>query len=143
MTNLVFSDDYQLENIPDDFIGTYIPVQYDIILHTTRSHYKAMNSKNKNQYHDILLLNKNRCYSDAGFHDGYAIPTDQFKQYTFVTNNASKFLIDEKGYFFKTPELSIFFEGFSWYKKNHNFTQDNFSNDERWLLEKIIDLEKR
>jgi hypothetical protein len=96
ITGTVNADDFTIENVPVDFIGTYIPVQYDNMLHVSRSHYNAMLSS-QNQYHDILLLHENICYSNLNFHDGYAIRRTEFDQYTFVTNQSGRFLIDEKG----------------------------------------------
>ena len=95
-TNIVIADDYTLIDVPEDFIGTYIPIQYDNLLRTTRSHCEAM-SLCKNQYHDILLLNENICYSDAGFHDGYAIRREIFKDFLFVENSKGKFIVDDNG----------------------------------------------
>lgn len=95
-TSLAIADDFTLEDVPEEFIGTYIPVQYDNILRTTRSHCEAMHSC-RDQYHDILLLNENICYSNAGFHDGYAIRREKFKDFRFVENANGKFIVDDNG----------------------------------------------
>ena len=96
LSGLAHADEYSLNNVLDDFIGTYTPVQYDNILSSTRSHYDAMLSNN-GQYHDILLLNENICYSNLNFHDGYAIRKNEFDNYNFVTNAKGKFIIDNNG----------------------------------------------
>ncbi len=92
----LFAGEYTLNNVPREFIGTYIPTQYDTLLRATKNHVKAVKAAYK-EYHDILFLDKNICYSDAGFHDGYAIPAAKFKDFRFVENTAGKFILDDKG----------------------------------------------
>lgn len=96
ISSFSYADDFELENVIDDYIGTYIPVQYDNILKSTKSHYDAMLS-NRSQYHDILLLNENICYSNLNFHDGYAIPRTVFEQFNFITNENGTFILDNNG----------------------------------------------
>ncbi len=95
-TRAFCSKEYTLKNIPKAYIGTYIPVQYDTVLKRTKSHIQALRSST-NEYHDILMLNNTICYSDAGFHDGYAIPADEFQHFRFVQNRAGQFIVDGKG----------------------------------------------
>ena len=38
------------------------------------------------------------------------------------------------GYIFKNNELKTYFKNFSWYKPNPNFSDDDFSNQEKYLL---------
>ncbi len=89
-------DTCTLKNVPNEFIGTYIPMQYDNVLKATRSHIQALRAST-DEYHDILMLDKNICYSDAGFHDGYAIPTEQFQHFRFVKNRSGTFIVDDNG----------------------------------------------
>lgn len=91
-----FSYEFDLEDVSEEFLGTYIPMQYDNILISTRSHYDAMLS-NEQQYYDILLLNKNICYSNIHFHDGYAILKEVFEDFRFIENTKGKFIIDNNG----------------------------------------------
>ncbi len=100
LTNTVVADEFTLKNVPQKFIGTYIPVQYDNVLRATRSHPKALKASH-NAYHDILMLHNNICYSDKGFHDGYAICSEQFNNFRFIENDAGQFIIDDKGYSYK------------------------------------------
>lgn len=95
-TSIATADDYTLEDVQIEFIGTYIPLQYDNILRTTRNHCEALQSSS-DQYHDILLLNENICYSNAGFHDGYAINKEIFNDFRFVENAKAKFIVDNNG----------------------------------------------
>ena len=50
-------DEFYLKNVPPEYIGTYIPVQYDNILKKTQSHYAALFS-NDGDYHDVLYVQK-------------------------------------------------------------------------------------
>ena len=79
-------DEYQLSNVENQYIGTYIPVDVENHLRKNKLFYKAL-AIGSNFHHDILLLEKTECYSDAGFHDGYAITAEEFKNYRFVKNN--------------------------------------------------------
>ncbi|OJF75645.1 MAG: hypothetical protein BKP49_11075 [Treponema sp. CETP13] len=111
LSSFAFSDDFKLTNVPDEFIGTYVPVQYDNVLKSSRSHYEAMLS-NRKQYHDILLLNKDICYSNVGFHDGYAIKKEEFEDYRFVTNTKGLFIIDNNGNSYRKISNSIGNDGY-------------------------------
>ncbi len=102
-------DEFYLKNVPSEYIGTYIPVQYDNILKKTRSHYAALFS-NDGDYHDVLYVQKHICYSDLRFHDGYAITAEEFGTYSFITKKSETYIINANG---------------NSYKKigdNHNFT---------------------
>lgn len=96
----MYSDEFFLADVPADYIGTYVPIQYDNLLKTTRSHYEAMLA-NKNQYHDILLLQSGKCYSDVNFHDGYAVPLSEFKDFRFASNTRGMFIPDNNGNSYK------------------------------------------
>ena len=50
-------DEFYLKNVSPEYIGTYIPVQYDNILKKTRSHYAALFS-NDGDYHAVLYVQK-------------------------------------------------------------------------------------
>jgi len=110
----IFSDEYVLQNIPIEFTGTYIPVQYDNILKSTRNHFQAMLS-NKRHYHDILLLDNDQCRSNAGFHDGYAIQKSEFKDFSFVSNSNGKFIIDNNGNSYRRISETIGYDEFEKY----------------------------
>jgi len=111
LSSIAYANDFNLENVLDDYIGTYVPVQYDNILISTRSHYEAMLS-NKDQYHDILLLNKSICYSNLKFHDGYAIPRKEFKDFNFVINKNGEFIIDNNGNSYKKISENVGTSGY-------------------------------
>ena len=67
---VLYADDYTLPNVDSRYIGTYIPVDVDNQLKKTKLIYDAL-SLGYPVHHDVLFLGKNKCYSDAGFHDGY------------------------------------------------------------------------
>lgn len=96
----VFADDYNLSGIEDKFVGTYIPVDVDNQLKRTKLLYEALDLGYP-IHHDVLFMGKNKCYSDAGFHDGYAITSKEFRNFRFVENDNGYFCIDDKGNSYK------------------------------------------
>lgn len=94
------NNEFYLKNVPSEYIGTYIPVQYDNILKKTRSHYAALFS-NDGDYHDVLYVQKHICYSDLRFHDGYAITAEEFNTYSFITKKSGTYIIDRNGNSYK------------------------------------------
>jgi len=104
LCTLLFSrskkDEFYLKNVPSEYMGTYIPVQYDNILKKTRSHYAALFS-NDGDYHDVLYVQKHICYSDLRFHDGYAITAEEFGTYSFITKKSGTYIIDANGNSYK------------------------------------------
>lgn len=91
-----FAGDYDLKNVPEDFIGTYIPVQMEVFVKEYMSYEKALFAIAKSHY-DILLLNKNICYSQVMFGDGYAVETRDFEKWSFVKRGNERFILDENG----------------------------------------------
>ena len=41
----------------------------------------------------LLVLGEHKCYSDAGFHDGYAINAEEFNEFRLIENSAGINLI--------------------------------------------------
>lgn len=99
-SRFVFADDYTLTEVEDKFVGTYIPVDVDNQLKKTKLFYDAL-ALGYPIHHDVLFMGKNKCYSDAGFHDGYAITVGEFKNFRFVENAAGYFCLDDKGNSYK------------------------------------------
>ncbi len=99
-SRFVFADDYTLNGVEDKFVGTYIPVDVDNQLRKTKLFYEAL-GLGYPVHHDVLFMGKNKCYSDAGFHDGYAINSREFKNFRFVENAAGYFCLDDKGNSYK------------------------------------------
>lgn len=105
-------DEFKLANVPAEYCGTYVPVAFEQVLEETASFSKAMRHQKSKRYsyHDILILGQEMCYSDMGFHDGYAIKASEFADYRFVKNSAGCFIIDANGNSYhrislaKTPE---------------------------------------
>jgi hypothetical protein len=89
---------YYLDNIDDDFIGVYLPVEYIKALKETKNHSIAMHRNNKRQYHDILIVYKNIIRSNSKFHDSYAVEADEGKLYRFTRNGNERTIIDNNGY---------------------------------------------
>lgn len=98
------SDEYKLTNINEEYIGTYIPVDLELRLYQSKMFYKSLYASRKygkTQPHDVLYLQKNICYSDLGFHDGYAIKNKEFINYKFIADNDVIFCIDNNGYLYR------------------------------------------
>ena len=98
------SDEYKLTNINEEYIGTYIPVDLELRLYQAKKFYKSLYASRKygkTKPHDVLYLQKNICYSDLGFHDGYAIKNKEFINYKFIADNDVIFCIDNNGYLYR------------------------------------------
>lgn len=98
------SDEFELNNVNDEYIGTYIPVDLELRLYQSKKFYESLYASRKygsSQPHDVLYLQKNICYSDLGFHDGYAIKAGEFKNYKFITAKDTCFCIDDKGFLYR------------------------------------------
>ena len=98
------SDEYKLTNINEKYIGTYIPVDLELRLYQSKKFYKSLYASRKygkTKPHDVLYLQKNICYSDLGFHDGYAIKNKEFINYKFIADNDVIFCIDNNGYLYR------------------------------------------
>lgn len=98
------SDEYKLTNINEEYIGTYIPVDLELRLYQSKKFYKSLYASRKygkTKPHDVLYLQKNICYSDLGFHDGYAIRNKEFINYKFIADNDVIFCIDNNGYLYR------------------------------------------
>ena len=98
------SDEYKLTNINEKYIGTYIPVDLELRLYQSKKFYKSLYASRKygkTKPHDVLYLQKNICYSDLGFHDGYAITNKEFINYKFIADNDVIFCIDNNGYLYR------------------------------------------
>lgn len=89
-------DEHALPNVDAKYIGTYIPVDFENYIKANKDFYGAF-SLGYPVHHDVLYLGKNICYSDAHFHDGYAVTAEDFKNYRFVTNANGTFCIDNNG----------------------------------------------
>ena len=93
-------DPFFLENVDEDCIGVYIPVDEENVISTRRMFYEAV-LLGYPVHHDVLFLGEHKCYSDAGFHDGYAINAEEFYEFKFIENAAGKICIDNKGNSYK------------------------------------------
>ena len=73
------ANEFELKNVDPDFMGTYIQVGFDEVLKKTMSFDKAYYSNVGN--YPILMLHENICYSNSGFHDGFAVKSSDFKKW--------------------------------------------------------------
>ena len=90
----IFADEYELQNVPIDYIGTYIPVEMEKYLKEYMAYEKALQKCHKSNY-DILILKDNICYSQERFGDGYAVKSENFERWSFNTKENEKYIIDE------------------------------------------------
>jgi len=88
-------DEYYLSDVDDNYIGTYIPTYFEAYMTKKKSFYDAFSLDSPE--HDVLYLRKNICYSDKGFHDGYAVTAEEFKDFLFVTNEKDTYCIGKDG----------------------------------------------
>ena len=99
-----YSIGYELTNVKDEYVGTYIPVDLELRLYQSKKFYESLRASRKygeSRPHDVLYLKKNICYSDSGFHDGYAITTKEFENYKFINDKGGIFCIDDKGFLYR------------------------------------------
>ena len=91
--------DYNLENtdIPEEYTGTYLPVEYELLLEKYQSHNKALREVKRNQY-TVLFLTKEICRSDLGYTDGFAIKKEFVLKWQFLEDAGEKFILDENGF---------------------------------------------
>lgn len=111
-----FADEFTYPEIEDKCVGTYIPVDIDNNLKKTKLFYTAL-KLGYPIHHDVLFMGKNKCYSDARFHDGYAIEVSEFKNYRFVENDSGFFCLDDKGNSYKkiSDKLNDYGYGYEYY----------------------------
>lgn len=98
------SNEYELTDVKEEYIGTYIPVDLELRLYQSKKFYESLRAARKygaTKPHDVLYLQKNICYSDVGFHDGYAIKNEEFASYKFITGKGGVFCIDDNGYLYR------------------------------------------
>lgn len=88
-------DEFYLPDVDAQYIGTYIPTYFEAYMINKKVFYEALSLDSPD--HDVLFLGKNICYSDAGFHDGYAVKAEEFKDYLFVSNSTDTYCIDTHG----------------------------------------------
>ena len=93
----VFADDYTLHDVPTDYLGVYIPVDYEILLRKYKSHTKAVMEIDSTHY-DVLVLFDDVCHSSVQFDDGYAVLPENYEKWIFESEGKEKFIIDENGY---------------------------------------------
>src|SRR5574344_3042385 len=81
-----FADEYDLGNIPETHYGRWIPREFDNTFKKDCNYIKALQNNSTIKAHDILIISKNHIQSDKGFHDGYAIPKSEFKDFILKMN---------------------------------------------------------
>lgn len=96
----LYADEHTLSNVPKDFIGTYMPVQLEMLVKEYMSYEKALDTIAESHY-DILSLEDNICYSQVRFSDGYAVYAKDFEKWSFVKRGDERFILDENGLSYK------------------------------------------
>ena len=100
-TDGYYSDPYDLTdlNIQEDFVGTYLPVDYEKSLLESKSHQVALNTIKSNQdEYTVLFLKQSHCHSDQWYSDGFNVKKNLVEEWTFVTRDEDKIVIDQNGY---------------------------------------------
>lgn len=92
----LFASDCDLKNVPENFLGTYMPVHMELLMKQNHSYVKSLNAISA-LYYDILILNQNICYSSIQFEDQYAVRNSDFQKWSFIEKGDDRILIDENG----------------------------------------------
>ena len=93
-------DEFFTESIGENFMGTYLPLRFIESLSDTRNFRTAILA-NHETCHDILIVQRNRIFSNSGFMDGYAIPAAEIQYFEFIYDNHQLFIIDNNGHRYK------------------------------------------
>lgn len=101
-TSVVIANEYswELKNVPNEYLGTYLPVDYINLLQEYKCHKKALKEIAPTHY-DVLYLKESICYSQVLYEDGYAVQTKDFEKWTFKTEKNEKYITDENGYLYR------------------------------------------
>jgi len=89
--------DFILENIGNEFIGVFLPVEYIVTLKNTRNHSLSMHNNNW-RYHDVLAVFDNSIFSNLRFRDRYAIRASEGNLFQFRIEDGETKIIDSNGY---------------------------------------------
>ena len=92
---------YYLNTIDEDFMGTYLPIEYITSLNETKNHSVSMHLNDNVKYHDVLSVQKNIIYSNLKWHDQYAIQSTEGNTYQFIKNGEGRSIIDNNGYSYR------------------------------------------
>lgn len=94
----VFSDENKLSNVPKDYVGSYVPVEYENLLKEKGLHYLYQTLYHKADYPN-LLLSEDSCY----YYKEKNIPiiNEDFSKFNFFSNSNGKYIIDINGNSYK------------------------------------------
>jgi len=112
--SLYAESEHKLYNVPKDFMGTYIPVQLELLVKEYMSYEKALNII-ANSHYDILQLREDICYSQVRFSDGYAVKRKDFENWAFVEKAGEKYILDENGASYRKITSDYDSEGYEVY----------------------------
>lgn len=107
------SEEYSF-SFPKGYYGTYVPVVFEEVLDTSGSYLKALYTHDdKDQSpHTLLMITDSECYSDAHFHDGYAITAEILEKYSFDEDSKhNKIVVDDRGIKYKLISKKSRFDG--------------------------------
>lgn len=99
-TSKIIAGERDLQNVPKEYLGTYLPVDYIDLLKKYNSHQKALMEIAPTHY-DILCLSESKCYSTVLYSDGYSVLASNFEKWIFKTEKNEKFIIDENNFLYK------------------------------------------
>ncbi|MCQ2574346.1 MAG: YARHG domain-containing protein [Treponema sp.] len=107
-----FCGDRDLSNVPKDFVGTYVPVAFEMQLKELMNYEKALNDIAPTNY-DLLMLRENVCYTTLRFWDGYAVLAKDFEKWTFVNGKDGQYILDENGCSYRKISDDGSYEGYT------------------------------
>ena len=99
--------------IPEEFLGTYIPMNFELFLKSEHSYTKALYQTW--DLYTLLMLQNDICYSDLNFHDGYAIDNNLISKWKYIKDNENYYIIDEKGRLYKRINTDGSYNGYEFY----------------------------
>lgn len=89
-----FSDEYTLSNVPKDFIGTYIALDYVHFLDDFYYFDKYLSYKYTADYPNLILYEDICRYATT---DGSAVKAKDFAEFGFIKNSTGYYIIDSHG----------------------------------------------
>ena len=98
-------DDYYVE-IGNEYVGVYLPIEYINGIRENKSHSQTIHAINNN-YHNYLIVERNKISSNLKWHDRYAIDKKEVNQFQYINEKDEKIIIDDKNNRYKIISVDI------------------------------------